>query len=213
MADTPLLRYELLSTGAFVRDFRSLLSLSADVLLAISKLADGPDGFTGHRQARDLSSRFGIQVGKIMRALRFAEYLYDRVAELDMPVSEAADEICLVASELEDPVSIDDQKRVAFQSLLSFKREYEVSNAMKSGATTNAPHFLQMSGAWTIKPIRVRTEEPIMSPVLTMSIVWYDGSGSPHEAFFQMSDNDWTQFTEEAQSLAKSRRDIEPLLK
>ena len=213
MVETPLLRYDLLSTPAFVRDMQSFLSLSSDIIFAISELANAPDGFTGHEQARTLSNRYGLQVGRAMRDLRFAEYLYDRFTDIDMELTDAVDEIALAASEFEDPVTIDVQQRDAIREVLSFKREYEISKALKTRATSNAPHFMKVKGVWTIRPIRVEHKETIMSPVLNMSIVWHDGAGNSHEAFFQMSDDDWREFSGEIEALAESRRDIDTIVK
>ena len=212
MVETPLLRYDLLSTPAFVRDMRSFLSLSADIIFAIAELANTPDGFTGHKQARSLSSRYGLQTGKVMRDLRFAEYLYDRFTSIHMEITDAVNEIGVAASEFEEPVTIDDHQRTAIKEVLSFKREYEISKAMKAGVTSNAPHFMKFKGVWTIRPIKIEDEETILSPVLNMSMVWHDGSGNSHEAFFQMSDDDWREFIDEIDILSKSRRDIEAIL-
>ena len=213
MSEKSLLTYDLLSTPAFVQDMQSFLRLPTEVMLAISELGNSPDGFTGHEKARSLNSRFDVRVGKIMRDLRFAEYLYDRFTDLDMEVTDAINEISLAASELEEPISIDDQQRTAIEAVLSFKRNYEVSKAIKGGVTSSAPHFIRVNGSWTIKPVRVQSQETIMAPVLAMSIVWHDGSGTRHEAFFQMSDDDWELFSEEMRSLSDNRAELETLLR
>ena len=212
MAENSLLTYDLLSNPAFVRDMRSFLELPADVLLAISELGDSPDGFTGHEQARALNNRFNIGVGKIMHDLRYAEYLYERFTELDMEVADAITEISLAASELEEPISIDDSHRMAIEAVLSFKRNYEISKATKGGLTSSAPHFIRANGSWTIKPVKIQPEETIMAPVLTMSIVWHDGAGGRHEAFFQMSDDDWELFSNEMTALSDNRKGLEALI-
>ena len=213
MAETSLISYELLASPSFAQDLRSFLNLSEEVLLAISELGNNPDGFRGQEQAQSLSSRFDIRSDRVIRDLRVAEYLYNRFADSEMNVEEALDEISSVASQWDEPVELDDQRRDALRDMLSLKREYEVSKAVKGGTTGSAPHFVRLAGAWAIRPVRVRSEDPIMAPILTMSIVWHDGSGNQHEAYFHMGDDDWSELQKEIKSLAESRTELEPLLK
>ena len=213
MAETSLISYELLASPSFVRDLRSFLGLSEEVLLAISEIGNNPDGFRGQAQAQSLRSRFDIRSDKVIRDLRVAEYLYDRFTDSEMDVEEALDEISSVASQWDEPIEVGALRRDALRAVLSLKREYEVSKAVKGGTTGSAPHFVRLAGAWAVRPVRVRSEDPIMAPILTMSIVWHDGSGNQHEAYFHMSDDDWSTLQKEVKALSESRTELEPLLK
>lgn len=212
MGETPLLREGLLSSPAFVRDLKSFLSLSGDVLLAISELGNQPDGFVGLVQSRTLNARFGIPVDKAMRDLRIAKFLYDRVTELDLDIDNAARQLADMAPGLlEDPISIDDERHNAIKAVLSFKPASEISR-VKSKSVNDSPHFVGINGSWNIKPIRTREGETLKVPVMTMSIVWHDSSGNHHEAFFHMDDEDWDEFSSKTSALADSRKELEDLL-
>ena len=191
MAETPLISYELLGSPAFVQDLRSFLSLPEEILLAISDLGNSPEGFRGQLQAQSLSSRFDVRSDRVIRYLRVTEYLYNRFTESEMDVDKALDEISSVASEWDDPIEVDAQLRDALKEILSLKREYEASKALKGGVTSNAPHFVRLSGAWAVRPVKIRSEDTVMAPVLTMGIVWHDGAGNQHEAYFQSSSLIW----------------------
>lgn len=112
MDEQTLLDERLLSSTAFVRDFEALLNLSADALLAIPKSGDGQDGFIGHGNPRNLNARFDIPIDKAARVLRIVGHLYNRVSELSLDVTVAVDQISSIASELESPIDLDDQKRM-----------------------------------------------------------------------------------------------------
>ena len=211
MVETSLVRERLLSSPAFMRDLKSFLSLPENVLLAISELGNKPEGFVGRPQAQSLNNDFDVPVDKTIRDLRIAEYLYDRVTELGLNTADAVNQIVAIASELEEPISIDNKLRDAIEAVLSFKRDYEISGA-KSKSVNNVPHFVDANGSWSIKPIRTREGEIVRAPVMTMSIVWHDSSGNPHEAFFHMADQDWNAFSRKMNSLADSREEIEELL-
>ena len=211
MADAPLLDDRELASVPFIRDLRSFLSLSKDVLLAIAEIGNQPEGFTGRQQAQSLNARFGVPVNQAMRDLRIAEHLYIRISELGLDDTDAISQIDSIASQIQDPVTIDDKCRDAIIAVLSFKRDYEVATAAGK-ALANAPHFIGANGAWGIKPVKIRSGEIIKIPVVTLSIVWHDGTGNNHEAFLQMSDRDWEEFTSKLKGLTDSRKDVDELL-
>lgn len=212
MDETPLLREGLLSSPSFMRDLKSFLGLSEDVLLAISELGNQPDGFVGFVQSQTLNARFGIPVDKAMRDLRIAKFLYDRVTELDLDTANAAHQLAAMASGLlEDQIPIDDKRRNAIKAVLSFKPAFEIYR-VKSKSVNDSPHFVGINGSWNIKPIRTREGETLKVPIMGMSIVWHDSSGNHHEAFFHMDDQDWDELSSKISALSDSRKELEDLL-
>ena len=211
MPEKSLLEERLLASPAFIRDLKSFLSLPEDVLLAISELGNGPEGFSGVSQSETLKTRFDIPIDKAMRALRIAEHLYHRVTDLGLNDATAADQIISIISRLDESIEIDNQKRKAIEAVLSFKRAYEISNVTVK-ALENVPHFLDVNGSWNIKIVRTREGEIIKVPVVTMSVVWHDHSINHRQAFFYMDEEDWDEFNTKMKSLADNRKDIEDLL-
>ncbi len=211
MADQPLLAEDILSSPAFRRDLRSFLDLSVETLLHISDIGNRLARFAGDSQAQSLNNQFNVPVGKAMRDLRVAEYLYGRVAETGLEVDSAVEEIVSFAATLDRPVEIADEKRRAFEAILSFNQEHDIASA-NARSLRGVPHFVDANGSWTIRPVRNRAREIVKVPVVTMSISWHDSSGNDHEAFFYMSERDLDRISESLSSLADSRRDIEEIL-
>jgi hypothetical protein len=112
---------------------------------------------------------------------------------------------------LDEPLTIDENRREAISGILSFKREFEVGMAI-TAATADAPHFIDVNGAWAVKPVRIRNGEVIRVPLITLSIVWHDGSGNNHEAFLQLSERDWSAFRDKVETLAGNQKELEVLL-
>ena len=211
MADEPLIRDRELTAPAFVRDLRSFLTQNVEVLQAISDAGGGPNGFTGGSQSRDLNARYSVPINRANDCLRVAEYLYSRVAELELEVDDAVAQIVHIASGLDEPIVVDEQHREAVASILSFKRDFEASKAIQT-ATSGGPHFIDINGGWAVKPVRIRNGEVIKVPVIALSIIWHDGSGNNHEAFLQMSERDWTAFRGKIEALTSGRGELEALL-
>jgi hypothetical protein len=211
VAEEPLVRNAELAVPAFVRDFRLFFSQKADVLQAISEAADSPDGFTGGLRAQGLNARFGLPVSHATGCSRIAEYLYRRVAESEMDTDEAVNQIVAVAAGLDEPITVDERQREALADVVSFKRDLETEMAVTT-ATSNAPHFIDVNGGWAIKPVRIRNGEVVKVPVVTLSLIWHDGSGNNHEAYLQMSEEDWATFNEKVGSLSNRRQELESLL-
>ena len=211
MPETPLLIERLLSSPAFTRDLRLFLSLSEDVLLSISELGDTPEGFSGRPQAEYLNTHFQIPVNDAVRALHMAEHLYNRVTEQGLEGADAVNQIASVAGGLEEPIEIATPKRDAIQSILSFKRAYEVSN-VASKALEDVPHFVNVSGSWSVKPVRTREGEVINVPVFGMSVVWHDSTAKHDQTFFFLDEEDWDTFKNTIDGFVDSRKDIDALL-
>lgn len=211
MVNVSLVSNKLLSTPAFVRDLTSFLNLSEDALLAIAGFGNESDGFVGSSQAHDLKTRFDIPTSQAMGVLRIAKYLYDRVSESSLDVADAVSQVDSIASDLNPPLSITDPQRNAIESILSYKRAYEISEA-HSKALADAPHFSDVSGSWGVKLFQTRAGEPVKVPVMTLTLTWHDGSGDHHETFIQLSDEDWEDFGNKIKDLDSRRKPLNELL-
>ena len=207
----PLLPERMLSSPAFVRDMRMFLELPVRVLFGISEIGDSEEGFAAESHGRILRERFELGIDSATRALRLAEYIYNRASDLNLETDDAATQLAAAASDLENPISVDDERRDAVRAILSFKRNYEIARARNVTATSGAPHFIGVNGSWNVKPVRVRNGEVVKAPILTMNIIWHDGSENSHEAFFQMSAEDWADFQSDIASIEERRKDVEDM--
>lgn len=201
----------MLSSPAFTRDFKSFVTLPAELLLAIAELGNATEGFVGHAQAQGLATRFQVPLDKMLRDLRVAEYLYSRVSQLKMDTVVAVEQVVTVAAGLEGIVEIHPRQREAIAEVLSFKRDYEISSARKA-PLSGVPHFAGLSGSWSVKPVRTRDGEIVKVPMLAMSLNWHDGALNHQQAFFCLSEWDWAEFSRQVQSIAEGRKDIDELL-
>ncbi len=204
MNRVPLVRDRELATPAFVRDLRAFLNLGSEVLLTVSQIGDSADGFAGSEQFLTLSETSGVSLNEARGALRVAEYLYNRVTELGVDAATAADEISFIGSTIQDPVEVSDNQRKAIATILSYKDAYERSSAV-SKALREGPHFTGFSGTWTVKYIPIRGGEVVRVPVLALSVAWHDGAGNSHEAFVQLSVQDWEALKSEVENLTNKQ--------
>lgn len=200
-----------MSSRPFLRDLRSFLSLSEDAIRATAELANGPDGFLGDRQSRELAERSGITADTALAVLRVADYLYLRAANLRMGPAEAVAQIAAVASSMDEPVILAEVHRDAIAAVLSFKSDYERTVAGRN-ATATGPHFTDVKGSWAVKLAELSNGETIRLPVLSLTITWHDGTGTYHEAFLQMSGRDWEKFNSQMKSVTDGRDAIEEIL-
>lgn len=203
----------MLASPAFVRDMRMFLELPIRVLFGISEIGDSSEGFAAESQGRILSERFDLGIDTAARALRLAEYIYNRASNLNLETDDAAAQFAAAASNLEDPVSVDGERKDAVRGILSFKRDYEIARARNVTATSGAPHFIGVNGSWNVKPVRVRNGEVVKVPILAMNVIWnviwHDGSENNREVFLQMSAEDWADFQSDIASIEESRKDAE----
>ena len=211
MEEKSLLEERLLSSPAFMRDFKSFVTLPVEALLAIAELGNEPEGFVGRPQALGLVSRFKIPMDKTLRDLRVAEYLYSRVSELELDTAAAVEQVASVSAGLEGKLELSLEQRDAIARILSFKRAYEMSAARKA-PLAGVPHFAGLGGSWSVKLVRTREGETVKVPVLTTGISWHDGVLNHHQAFFCLSERDWSEFTRQVQSFAEGHKDIDELL-
>ncbi len=209
MTSQPMFPDRMLASPAFVRDMRTFLELPARTMLGISEIGDSEDGFAAESQSQALAERFGLGIDVAARMLRFANHIYDRASVLNLEADGAIAQIAATALSLADPVSIDGERKDAIRAILSFNRDYEIAVAKNVTATSGAPHFISATGAWNVRPVRIRNGEVVKAPVLAMSVVWHDGSENVREAFFQLSESDWADFNAEIASIGENRKDIE----
>ena len=208
MDDEPLVRDQELSAPVFARDLRVFLNLPASSLLAISEIGSGENGFMGPAQYRSLSERAEVPMTEARAALQIATYLYDRVTELGIEVSDAAGQIAEIAARIPDPVAVDQQKREAIAAVLDFKSGHERSHAVAM-ALENGPHFLRIAGSWMVKRVQMREGDPLEVPVLNFSVVWHDATGTNYEAFVQMSSDDWSEFRDTVEEINRDYNAID----
>ena len=211
MNHEPLLPDRMLSSPAFVRDMRMFLELPARVLFGISEIGDSAEGFDAESQGGILRERFDLGIDSAARALRLAEYIYNRASDLRLEADDAAAQFAAAASNLENPISLDGERKDAVRAILSFKRDYEIARARSATATSGGPHFIGVNGSWSVKPVRVRNGDVVNVPILAMSVTWHDGSENNHEAFFQMSAEDWEEFKSGIASIDEKREDVEDM--
>ena len=182
-----------------------------DAMMAIAEVGNRPEGFTGSNAARILNDRLDITVGEAVRSLRIAEYLYHRVADLGLEVTEAVRQLDAISSKMDAPVHLDDERKGAITAVLAFKRDYEVTTATRE-SITNGPHLAGINGSWNVKLAKISNGEVINIPVMTLRIVCHDGSNNIHEIFLQISDRSWRRLINEIKALDESRKDVENLL-
>ena len=199
----------MLASPAFVRDMRTFLELPAQTILGISEMGDSEDGFAAEYQSQALGERFGLGIDVAARMLRFANHIYDRASALNLETDDAIAQVAATALSLENPVSIDGERKAAIRAMLSFKRDYEIAVAKNVTATSGAPHFISATGSWSVRSVRVRNGEVVKAPVLAMNVIWNDALENVHEAFFQLSESDWADFNAAIASVDESRKDIE----
>ena len=210
MVTPPTLLDRELALPAFVRDLRSFLNLSDEILLAISEIGDQPEGFTGFKQAQILKNRFDIPVDQASAHLQIAEHLYRRVAQSGLDAFGAVAQIDSIASGLQDPIALDDKRKDALTEVLTFKRAYEISTAVGT-ALANGPHFIAVNGSWSIRPVKIRNGEVIQVPIIGLSIVWHDSTGTNHETFCQMSEMEWEEFNSQVAAFADDRSNMDAI--
>ena len=180
-------------------------------MLDIAEFGNESDGFVGSSQANRLNSRFDVPTSQAMGVLRIAKYLYNRVSEASLDVADAASQVDSIASGLNPPLSITDPQRNAIERILSYKREYEISEA-HSKALADVPHFSDVSGSWGVKLFQTRAGESVRVPVMTLTLTWHDGSGDHHETFIQLSDEDWEDLGNKIKDLDSRRKLLNELL-
>ena len=83
-----LISRRLLNNPGFVKDLRSLLTLPAPALTALSDLVNDEMGF-GESKAQLLDSRFSLSPGQATGSVKVARYLYDRVTTLELTPQDA----------------------------------------------------------------------------------------------------------------------------
>ncbi len=211
MADDPSLIDRELSSPAFVRDLRSFLSLGAETLRAIADIGDQPDGFVGIQQAQRLQDRSLIPTDTAMAHLRVADYLYRRAIQQSLNPTRALEQIASIASAIDEPVVLDDDRKKAITSILTFKHAYDVARATRQ-ALTEGPHLISANAYWNIKLVTLPDGEVIRVPFVGLNIVWHDSAENGHEMFLQMSESDWDEFTDKIVEFNTSRADVSEYL-
>ena len=139
-----------------------------------------------------------------------ANHLVHSAVQADLDANKAVDQIMAVASELDEPVELNDGQKKALA--LIFSSEGEQAQHAASVALANGPHFILMDGAWSIKLVEVSTGGVAPVPIVSLNILWHDQTGTGHEAFFQMSEAEWQDFCEKVDTIGDLRKEMDPLL-
>src|SRR6266540_1535487 len=183
----PLVPRRLLTSKRFRDDLKSFLSLPSNAMSAIASLANDVDGFDPSQKAALLSERSHLTPDEASQILTTAGYFYDRVTERRLAPSDAVQVLGDIGVSL--GLSLSEDQRHALEEVLSYKKEYERGKYARLQAVNVGPHFLALEGGWSIKVFRTRQDEQVKVALLGLSVIWHDGHGNYHEAFFNMTDD------------------------
>ena len=195
---------------AFTKDLRAFLSLSQDVLSAIAEETLSTGGDLGFRQAAVLSRRFDIPITEAATHFRIVNFLARRVTSLAiLAPNEAASQIAVAASEIDDPIQVSDGQVEAIGSILA-----SIVNESQEQAPTNisGPRFLSADGSWVVRLERADDSVTVAVPWVNFSLLWDDSSRARHEVFLQISEAEWESFLDVVAKIVDARGDLEPLL-
>ncbi len=209
-AHEPFIPTRLLSSDAFRRDLESFLNLDASVILAISTLANSPDGFVGSTQAARLQEETNLPIELASSHLSMAAYLYDQVTNQELEVSVALDNLEKTAMDL--AISQDESRRPALAELLSYKREYEIVRDARDRVTGDIPHYLEIAGSWNIRIHQTREDEIVKVPLLGFSLIWHDANSVRHQEFCFLTNDNWEEFKETVALITNEREHIQEIL-
>jgi hypothetical protein len=129
------------------------------------------------------------------RTLRVTRYLYERCRDSSIDPVDAAAELVRMASDLDLTEDIE-TKESALQRLMSLNDHYEAGSYAESRATSVVAHFGGIDAVWDIRPIFHRHTNRIIRriPVLIMGVSWHDNTAQHHEASFQLTAEEWSEF-------------------
>ena len=207
MATKKLVPDSLRSNEAFSRDLKELLTLTADQLSGLNRLAtESPDGFSASLQAAPVAAETGVTLEKARRAILIADFLYERSRTQRIGVDDAVQHLADIAPEL--GITDIDDKTEALLALLSPKELYETGGYSKMQARSVIAHFLDIDGVWDIRPVFHRETGKVTKElaVLLLSVSWHDDVGVSHNATFQLDENDWASFQEKMKELVAQRQ-------
>ena len=206
MVQKKLIPSSLRSSGAFRRDLKALLSLSSDQLIILGRIAsESTEGFSAGSQAAPLADEMGISVDEARHAVLVADLLYERCRSERISVDEAVEQLATISQELDLPDVT--EKTAALGQLLSIKKLYEGEGYVRSQARSIVAHLMNLDGVWDIRPVFHRDTGEITKrlPVLILTASWHDDVGESHNATFQLDEDDWVDFQEKVQELARQR--------
>lgn len=205
----PLISRGLQSSQAFQKDLAVFLGASSQVISTISDLGSGDDGF-----AREMAPRLcelaGVTVDEAHALLSVAGYIYDAVTDQSVPVEDAVAEILQMSIDLE--IESADDVGQAMSDLLSYKPDYEKGKDARDRSIATGPHFISFSGDWNIRVHRTREDESVMVSSISVSVIWHDEPGTRHEAYFNMTDDEWLDFVEAVEEISVKRENIQEFL-
>ena len=184
------------------------MELGEEVLLAIAEIKSRSDSFPGFHQVSSLQSRFGFSLQEASAHLRMADHLSHSAVQKNLGPEQAADEIVAVASEIHEPVRVEERQRTAIAAILS--ADFGENPPTARLALASGPHFIGIEGFWSLRPVKTSSDNILAVPIVSLNISWHDHSGAPHEAFIQLSEADWQEFRDKVTTIEDLRKDLEP---
>ena len=192
----------LLSLRPFVRDMREFLDSSEELLRAMPKLMEGEEEPVDQSAANQLGLRLDIPIERIFRVMHFVEFICRRADEAGLEPEDATNQLTSIAAQLEDPISVDQARKDVIREIFSTRKREPSTDV------GDYPHFISARGFWSIRPYRTREGEINKVPMMSMSVIWHDGTGNNREAFFQLTDKDWQSFRDTLNELATMRDNL-----
>lgn len=205
----PLISRRLLNNQSFLRDFDAFLGTSSQVFAAISELGNSDVGFSVEN-AQQLSELGEITSDEARSILIVAGHIYDAITDQEISVEDAVAEILEISTGREVETTGDIGQ--AMSDLFAYKPAYEKGKDARDRAVAIGPHFISFEGNWTISIHRTREKETVKIPSIAISVIWHDEPGTSHEAYFKMTDTEWTEFVEKVEEISTERKNIQEFL-
>ncbi len=190
----------ILSLDSFRRDLEALLGLSEEQLLQLDSIADSPDGFSTDVQTVKFAEQASLPFDKARASLSVAGYFYRRCREDDISSDDAIRQLSKIASMLGIDIS---GKESALRRLLALKDSYETGRYAESRAVDVGNHFMNVDGAWDIRPVFHRETDEMIKKVLVLllNLRWHDTTGTQDDIVLQLNEDDWRDFSDKIKEL------------
>ena len=192
----------------FVQDLRVLLSQSEDVLSAVADAKLSTGGDFGYRQAAVLRSRFGIPTEEAVTCFRVANYLSHLAGLAEVAPNEAASQIKVAASEIDDPIQVNDGQVEAISSILSS----DDMGPLGLAPAVAGSRFLAAVGSWVLRVEKGDGDDGVLTPWVNFNLLWSDLSGARREVSLQVSEEEWGSFHETVARINDARAELAPYL-
>ena len=207
-AEPTFIDHELLYP-MFIRDLRVLLSLPEDALQDIARIRLSTGGDPGYRDAVALSRRFSISADQGAACLRIADHLVHVSRQAGLAPNEAARQIAMAASEIDDPIEVSNEQIDAVAAIMSFGGS-ETSEPISIVGL--GPRSLSVTGSWVIKVDRTADGATVPVPWVNFGLSWSATGGATHEVSFEISEAEWESFQGIIAGISSAKSDLIPFL-